>query len=113
MTSSAFPAAAITTARHFLAGLTAIILPLIGGQALAECRAPAACIACHAAIGHPSQAVLEAMAPASCEVGDFSRGLNMTSPRFIHRTAKLADGRVLLIGGQICQLAGLRDHQLG
>lgn len=80
--------------------LFALVLLTIGNGALAECRAPAACIACHAAIGHPSQAVLEAMAPASCEVGDFTRGLNMTVPRFIHRTAKLNDGRVLLTGGQ-------------
>ncbi len=101
MASSIFPATTIITkARYLLATLVAVILPLVGSQALAECRAPAACIACHAAIGHPTQAVLEAMAPASCAVGDFSRGLNMTSPRFIHRTAKLADGRVLLTGGE-------------
>lgn len=82
-----------------LAGL--LLLPL-ADSALAECRAPAACVACHAGIPNsPPPEVLEQMGPASCEVGDFTRGLNMTSPRFIHRTAKLLDGRVLLTGGEV------------
>lgn len=100
MARSILTGAMATAARPQLAVLAATILALFGAQAQAECRAPAACIACHAAIGHPSQAVLEAMAPASCELGDFTRALNMTTPRFIHRTAKLADGRVLLTGGE-------------
>lgn len=84
------------------AGLAALaLLPLADG-ALAECRAPTACISCHANIPNsPPPSVLQQMAPASCELGDFTRGLNMTSPRFIHRSAKLDDGRVLLTGGQI------------
>jgi len=80
-----------------------LLLPL-ADVASAACRAPQACIDCHTAPTPdipPSQAVLEAMAPETCALGDFSRGLNMTVPRFIHRTAKLADGRVLLTGGQI------------
>jgi hypothetical protein len=89
------------TALRFSAGAAAAMFLLpFSPAAVAECRAPAACISCHAAIGHPPQSVLEAMAPASCEVGDFTRGLNMSVPRFIHRTAKLNDGRVLLTGGQ-------------
>jgi hypothetical protein len=76
-----------------------VILPF-ANTALAECRAPAACIACHSSMGYPPQSVLEAMAPASCELGDFKRGFNLSEPRFIHRTAKLLDGRVLITGGQ-------------
>jgi hypothetical protein len=84
------------------AALAALVFTLAGNAALAECRAPVACIACHANIPNsPPPEVLEQMGPASCEVGDFTRGLNMTVPRFIHRTAKLEDGRVLLTGGQI------------
>ncbi len=84
-----------------LAAAAVALLP-IGNAALAECRAPASCISCHAGIPNsPPPEVLEAIGPASCEVGDFTRGLNMTVPRFIHRTAKLADGRVLLTGGQV------------
>jgi len=84
-----------------LAAAAVALLP-IGNAALAECRAPASCISCHAGIPNsPSPEVLEAIGPASCEVGDFTRGLNMTVPRFIHRTAKLTDGRVLLTGGQV------------
>jgi hypothetical protein len=80
---------------------SAVLLLPLSGPALAECRAPAACISCHAGIPNsPPPEVLEQIGPASCEVGDFTRGLNMTMPRFIHRTAKLPDGRVLLTGGQ-------------
>jgi len=82
--------------------LAALLLLPLADSALAECRAPTACISCHAGIpGSPPQAVLEQLAPASCELGDFKRGLNMTSPRFIHRSAKLHDGRALLTGGQV------------
>jgi len=82
--------------------LAAFALLALGNSALAECRAPAACISCHAGIPNsPPPEVLEQIGPASCEVGDFTRGLNMTVPRFIHRTAKLQDGRVLLTGGQV------------
>jgi len=84
--------------------LGALALLPVANTAIAACQAPQACIACHTAPATdipPDQATLEAMAPATCEVGDFSRGRNMTSPRFIHRTAKLHDGRVLLTGGQI------------
>jgi len=89
-----------TTAGFFSWSIAALLLPL-GNAALAECRAPTACISCHANIPNsPPPAVLAQIGPASCEVGDFTRGLNMTSPRFIHRAAKLLDGRVLLTGGQ-------------
>jgi hypothetical protein len=87
--------------RGLFAAAAALVSLPFAETALAECRAPTACISCHAGIpGSPPQAVLEAMAPASCELGDFTRGRNMTLPRFIHRTAKLNDGRVLLTGGQ-------------
>jgi hypothetical protein len=86
--------------RRLYATLAALILLPFADVALAECRAPAACIACHSSMGYPPQAVLEAMAPASCEVGDFTRGFNLSNPRFIHRTAKMLDGRVLITGGQ-------------
>lgn len=89
------------TAGLFQLSLAAVLLPL-GNVALAECRAPTACISCHANIPNsPSPEVLAQIGPASCEVGDFTRGLNMTSPRFIHRSAKLLDGRVLFTGGQV------------
>ncbi len=89
------------TARILQLSLAALLLPL-GDAALAECRAPTACISCHANIPNsPPPEVLEQIGPASCEVGDFTRGLNMTSPRFIHRSAKLHDGRVLFTGGQV------------
>lgn len=68
-------------------------------QAAAECRAPTACIDCHQKFGYPPNNVLQNMAAQSCEVGDFTRGKNLTVPRFIQRTAKLLDGRVLLTGG--------------
>ncbi len=97
MTRTALPLLRLSSA----AAAALILLPL-GNTALAECRAPASCIACHANIpGSPPPEVLEQIGPASCEVGDFTRGLNMTVPRFIHRTAKLNDGRVLLTGGQV------------
>lgn len=89
------------TAGLFQLSLAAVLLPL-GNVALAECRAPTACISCHANIPNsPLPEVLVQIGPASCEVGDFTRGLNMTSPRFIHRSAKLLDGRVLFTGGQV------------
>lgn len=88
--------------RFSLPAVASLLLLPLGNSALAECRAPAACISCHAGIPNsPPPEVLEQIGPASCEVGDFTRGLNMTVPRFIHRTAKLKDGRVLLTGGQI------------
>jgi hypothetical protein len=88
--------------RRSTAALAALLLLPLADGALAECRAPASCISCHAGIPNsPPPEVLEQIGPASCEVGDFTRGLNMSSPRFIHRTAKLADGRVLLTGGQV------------
>lgn len=91
----------VSMGRGLFAGLATFVLMPIANVAVAECRAPAACIACHANIPNsPPQSVLEQMGAASCEVGDFTRGLNMTMPRFIHRTAKLHDGRVLLTGGQ-------------
>ena len=96
--------------RPFLIALGALALLPVANTAIAACRAPQACIDCHnsptlanpprPAIP-PSAAVLTAMAPATCELGDFSRGRNMSVPRFIHRTAKIPDGRVLLTGGQI------------
>jgi hypothetical protein len=88
-------------ARLSSAVTTALVLVFAAGTALAECRAPASCISCHAGIPNsPPPEVLEQIGPKSCEVGDFTRGLNMSMPRFIHRTAKLNDGRVLLTGGQ-------------
>ena len=92
----------IRSTSHAGAGLlTALLLLPLAQVAQAECRAPASCIACHAGIPNsPPQEVLEGMGLESCAVGDFTRGLNMTLPRFIHRTAKLRDGRVLLTGGQ-------------
>lgn len=90
--------------RPFILAAGALLVLQLSENAAAECRAPQACIDCHTAPAvdiPPAVSVLQAMAPASCELGDFSRGLNMTSPRFIHRTAKLLDGRVLLTGGQI------------
>lgn len=89
-----------TATRLHAGAVAAIFLLPLSNSALAECRAPAACIACHTSIGYPEQSVLEAMAPASCELGDFRRGFNLSEPRFIHRTAKLLDGRVLITGGQ-------------
>jgi PKD repeat protein len=87
---------------RLLSGAGAAVLLLATQAAIAECRAPTACISCHTANNiPPAAAVLQQMGAASCEVGDFTRGLNMTVPRFIHRTAKLNDGRVLLTGGQI------------
>lgn len=92
----------IRSTSHAGAGLlTALFLMPLAQVAQAECRAPASCISCHAGIPNsPPQEVLESMGLESCAVGDFTRGLNMTMPRFIHRTAKLHDGRVLLTGGQ-------------
>lgn len=75
------------------------LLTFAAQQAVAECRAPTACIDCHQKFGYPPTSALENMAAQSCEVGDFTRGKNLTMPRFIHRTAKLPDGRVLLTGG--------------
>ncbi len=84
-----------------LGGMSLVaMLALVATEVAAECRAPTQCIACHAPIGYPPVSVLNAMAPASCEVGDFSRGLNLSMPRFGQRTAKLHDGRVIITGGQ-------------
>ncbi len=83
-----------------LAALAALFLLPFANVALAECRAPVACLACHTSMGYPPAEVIEAMAPASCEVGLFTRGFNLSNPRFIHRTAKMLDGRVLITGGQ-------------
>lgn len=92
----------IRSVRSLSAAFAALAFLPLADTALAECRAPAACIACHAGIPNsPPPEVLEQMGPASCEVGDFTRGLNMTTPRFIHRTAKLQDGRILMTGGQM------------
>jgi len=74
-----------------------ISLPL--QQAVADCRAPAACLDCHATFGYPPPAVLESIAEGTCEVGDFSRGHDLSLPRFIHKAAELPDGRALLTGG--------------
>ena len=68
-------------------------------QAVADCRAPAACLTCHATFGYPPPAVLESIAEGTCEVGDFSRGHDLSMPRFIHKAAELPDGRALLTGG--------------
>jgi mono/diheme cytochrome c family protein len=68
-------------------------------RAVAECRAPTACIECHATVGYPPPEVVESIAEGSCEVGDFTRGHDLSLPRFIHRAAELPDGRVLLTGG--------------
>lgn len=80
----------------------ASIVPLlmVGVQfAFAECRAPVACIECHAVVGFPPPEVLETLAEGTCERGDFTRGQDLSLPRFIHRTAKLDDDRVVLTGG--------------
>lgn len=90
----------VSIGRGLFAAAAALVSLPFANTALAECRAPAACIGCHTPMGYPPQSVLEAMAPASCEVGDFTRGFNLSNPRFIHRTAKLLDGRVLITGGQ-------------
>jgi hypothetical protein len=90
----------VSITRGLAASVAALAALLFTTSALAECRAPAACLACHTAMGYPPAEVIEAIAPASCEVGDFTRGFNLSNPRFIHRTAKLLDGRVLIIGGQ-------------
>jgi len=63
----------------------------------AVCRAPDGCVGCHDFIGNTTYIVREA--PGTCERGDFTVGPNMSMGRFIHRTAKLQDGRILLTGG--------------
>lgn len=77
--------------------VTAVLFP--AQRAAAECRAPQACIECHAIVGFPPPDEVAAAAEGSCEVGDFSRGQDLSEPRFIHRAAELPDGRVLLTGG--------------
>jgi len=80
--------------------LIPVLLTFLPSQrAIADCRAPAACIECHADIGYPPAPVLESLAEGSCEVGDFDRGHDLSLPRFIHRAALLDDDRVLLTGG--------------
>jgi mono/diheme cytochrome c family protein len=93
--------------RRVIGALLYTFLPLVllvlypVQRALAECRAPEACIACHGIedFGYPPPEVLESIAEGSCEVGDFTRGHDLSMPRFIHRVAELPDGRVLLTGG--------------
>ncbi len=87
--------------RVFLCVLIPItLLLLIAAQpAIADCRAPVACIECHATIGYPPASVLENIAQGTCERGDFGRGHDLSVPRFIHRAALLDDDRVLLTGG--------------
>ncbi len=63
----------------------------------AVCRAPSACVECHDIIGNTPDII--GNAAGSCERGDFILGPALTSNRFIHRPAKLNDGRVLLTGG--------------
>ncbi|MBI5375179.1 MAG: PKD domain-containing protein [Candidatus Schekmanbacteria bacterium] len=63
----------------------------------AVCRAPDGCVGCHDFIGNTTYIVREA--PGTCDRGDFTVGPNMSMGRFIHRTAKLQDGRILLTGG--------------
>lgn len=83
-----------------LAALALTVLIMLPAQrALADCRAPQACLECHAVVGYPPPNVIEALAEGSCEVGDFSRGQDMSLARFIHRASELLDGRVLLTGG--------------
>jgi hypothetical protein len=77
--------------------------------AKAICRAPQACIDCHEIVGYgdtgcfsetfPTEEEVFAVAEGTCEVGGFTLGPDMSESRFIHRTAKLPDGRVLLTGG--------------
>ena len=77
-----------------------VILAVVPLQsALADCRAPVACIECHAAIGYPPPNVLENIAQGTCERGDFNLGPSLSLPRFIHRASLLDDDRVLLTGG--------------
>jgi len=82
-----------------LLGAGLILLLGGAGQALAECRAPQACIECHAVVGYPPANVLENIAEGTCERGDFSRGQDLSLPRFIHKASVLDDNRVLLTGG--------------
>lgn len=63
----------------------------------AVCRAPSACVECHDIIGNTPDII--GNAAGSCERGDFILGPALTVNRFIHRPAKLNDGRVLLTGG--------------
>jgi cytochrome c553 len=77
----------------------ALLTVLMAQQAAADCRAPAACLTCHATFGYPPPAVLESIAEGTCEVGDFTRGHDLSMPRFIHKAAELPDGRALLTGG--------------
>lgn len=87
--------------RVFLCILIPLTLLLLAAAqtAIADCRAPVACVECHATIGYPPASVLENIAQGTCERGDFGRGHDLSVPRFIHRAALLDDDRVLLTGG--------------
>lgn len=63
----------------------------------AFCRAPSGCIGCHDLIGNTG-AIIGA-ADGSCDRGNFDFTPDLSDARFIHRTFKMNDGRILLTGG--------------
>ncbi|OGL40847.1 MAG: hypothetical protein A2042_07530 [Candidatus Schekmanbacteria bacterium GWA2_38_11] len=63
----------------------------------ALCRVPVGCTVCHDLIGNSSAIIGDA--EDSCDLGDFNFGPDLSEARFIHRTFKLNDGRVLFTGG--------------
>ena len=63
----------------------------------AICRTPVGCTVCHDLIGNSSAIIGDA--DGSCDLGDFNFGPDFSEARFIHRTFKMNDGRILFTGG--------------